>query len=174
MTRFQFRLKKLFVFWLSICLVVGFAAWEVERRRTNLRVSQQLSGIGIYAPLGSFGRITTVCFNGDTVSDESLELLAQLDYLTILSFAGTNVSDKDMAIIAGFRDLRCLDLNKTSISDAAVSHLSQLEKVTSIYVENTRMSYAGIERLAVALPGAYIASTTESPGLDKTPPPDPQ
>jgi hypothetical protein len=95
------------------------------------------------------GTAWLIDMQGLTLTDEVLEHLKRVGYITELNLSRSNISDGQLATInnravSGF--LLKLDLSKTAITDAGLDHLTDLGLLSTLLLTDTKVTADGIAR----------------------------
>jgi hypothetical protein len=80
----------------------------------------------------SFKNLAELDLSGSTVSEQQLELVAELVGLRVLRLAKTAISDRGVEQLASLSNLETLDLTGTAISPVVLQRLSQKLKQLQI------------------------------------------
>ena len=83
----------------------------------------------------------------DSVSDDSLRLLQDLNKIACLNLRGTPITDKGLEQLQGLQTLTRLHLEMTRITDTGLKHLKGLKNLTYLNLYGTRVSDKGLEHL---------------------------
>ena len=73
-----------------------------------------------------------------------------------LNLAETRVTDEDLDVLADIQNLKIVDLRSTDVTDAAIDKIIPLKSLILVLVTRSRMTPEGIERLAKARPELII------------------
>jgi hypothetical protein len=95
-----------------------------------------------------FVSVVSIYLRGTKVTDEQLEMVADLPYLDNLTLDETPISDQGYAHLKKLRNLKVLWLNETKIEDNGLRSLAKLTKLTDLHLRDTNITDAGLKHLS--------------------------
>ena len=92
-----------------------------------------------------------------STTDSGLAHLSRMTNLKLLLLNGsTAVTDKSLAHLSRLTKLRSLSLRNTAVTDAGLNHLKRMKQMVRLAATGTRVTEAGAQQLAAALPQCKI------------------
>jgi eukaryotic-like serine/threonine-protein kinase len=107
------------------------------------------------------------------VTDEGLKTLADFPHLRTFQISSQHITDQGLTAILKCKHLVQLDLaGTTRVTDAGLEHLKGLKGLVGLDLRDTKVTKAGVQKLAAALPGCTITSDHGTFGPNQTADPD--
>jgi len=106
--------------------------------------------------LGRLPRIGTLILQDTPITDEGLQLLANLTQLQHLSLAKTQITDAGLQYLKAMTQLEWLNLDSTRVSDAGLEQIKGLPHLRRLVLTHTDVTDEGVKRLREALPNREI------------------
>jgi SecD/SecF fusion protein len=110
-----------------------------------------LRGLEARVHLDKQGRVTSVDFPPEA-TDEDLQHLATLDYISEVDLSGTQVEGPGLEYLQGLSRLERLDLRDTPVDDEGMQQLADvaegLPSLRVLYLSNTNVTDEGVAELA--------------------------
>jgi len=106
--------------------------------------------------VGRLPRIGTLILQDTPITDEGLQLLANLTQLQHLSLANTQITDAGLQHLKGMTQLEWLNLDSTRVSDAGLEQIKDLPTLRRLVLTHTGVTDEGVQRLREALPNREI------------------
>ncbi len=144
------------VFWLVLVASIGCGRRDGlsdYQRAENERQSviEKLKGQGVkLKEKGSDVTAYEVDLSGLTITDEMIQQLGQLEYLSELNLSKSTITDEQLGKIHELRlNVRCfkIDLSNTAITDAGLDKIVNVGVLSDLNVARTKITKAGAERL---------------------------
>jgi hypothetical protein len=95
-----------------------------------------------------FVTVVFIYLRGTEVTDEQLEMVADLPYLDNLTLDETQISDQGFVHLKKLKNLKVLWLNGTKIEDNGLRSLATLTELTDLHLRDTNITDAGLEHLS--------------------------
>jgi len=106
--------------------------------------------------------------SGTGVTDAGIGSLTGHDYLRKIHLRGTAISDSCMRTISKM-PIEYLDIDDTNITDHGLESIAGLISLRKLTIRGTRVTEEGIRRLKTALPDLEVATGSASPAHEKCP-----
>lgn len=135
---------------------------DYERDQAKIGVSkEQLIDFGAKVELKRFpqGDAFKVDLSGQTLDDESFEMLKGLGRIVELDLSDTNITNESLATInnSTIRDyLLKLNLSDTEVSDQGLAELTETYLLNELTVTDTKVTDAGIKQLKELWPALKV------------------
>ncbi|MBT29002.1 MAG: hypothetical protein CMO01_05000 [Thalassobius sp.] len=94
------------------------------------------------------------------ITDETLEVVAQLPNLMRLRIEKNSITDDGLKHLGNLQHLEYLNLYGTQVTDDGLKHLEQLSKLKKLYLWQTSVSNEAIEKLKTKLPNLTVIKGT--------------
>jgi|GEM_PF-4215805 len=98
--------------------------------------------------LSKFTDLRSVSASLTSLTDDHVEVLAEVGTITWLDLQGTNVTDAGIAHLCSLSKLEYLRLKETAITDACIPHLAQLTTLQHLALHGTYVTEEGLLGLA--------------------------
>ncbi|MGA2706668.1 MAG: tetratricopeptide repeat protein [Isosphaeraceae bacterium] len=125
-----------------------------ERRRDAILMLQRVGASYKLNDDGELVSVSTSMAARDRMTDENLELLADMPALESLSLVGQpsnpaehRITDGALAVLKRMPALRTLYLNESPFSDAALAHIGGLSQLKKLGLHGTKVTDAGLIHL---------------------------
>ena len=102
------------------------------------------------------------------ITDESLEVVAQLPNLMRLRLEKNPITDEGLKQLSNLQHLEYLNLYGTQVTDEGMKHLEQLSKLKKLYLWQTSVSDEAIEKLKATMPNLTVIKGTIDTNAQKS------
>jgi hypothetical protein len=118
-------------------------------------------------------RITWLDLGNTQVTDEGVQLVAEMSKLSRLYLQNTSVGDEGLAAVADLKELEYLNMYGTNVTDEGLKHLIGCEALETLYLWQTEVTKEGIAPIREKFPGlditfgkSYFDGSAESAKFD--------
>ena len=102
------------------------------------------------------GQITWLDLGNTQVTDEGVQLIAEMSNLSRLYLQNTSVGDECLAAMSDLKKLEYLNLYGTEVTDDGLEHLLGCDALETLYLWQTDVTEEGIDQLREKLPDLEV------------------
>ena len=136
------------LWWLCLALLPALVGCAQKNEKKTSQPAADLEKVGTIEQRDAEGRIVSITFSLNRVSDTDLKGITKFTHLRKLIIQECrNVSDDSLQYIVQLPRLRELSFMHTPITDDGLSHLKQLQGLTALSLISTEMSGTGLSHL---------------------------
>lgn len=130
-----------------IVMFLTMGGWVCGQEADAIRQLEEIGGRISQIAADSEDLEVSLYLAGKTVTDEHVELLADISNVKWLNLANTSVTDEGLSVLVE-RPLNRLHLEKTGIGDDGLVHLKDLSELEYLNLYGTQVTNEGLKHLA--------------------------